>query len=107
MTPTTIKDTDILEIEVYYSAGYSAETMKVIETTKYSGDVLSLSLDVWSDLRRFNHKMFTHDEGMTTGISMSIAGFVPGDPNLQLVRDNLYQYIQALQRRISKKSHLN
>jgi hypothetical protein len=73
--------------------------MKPQSTLEYSGDIVELGLNVWSDLRRFNAKMFQFDKDLITGITISVPGLKAQDPRLHAIRDKIQEYILLLNRK--------
>lgn len=97
--PTTVLEMKNLIVYVNYLCGFTPETMKVKESMEYSGDILDLGMHVWSDLRRFNAKMFGFDKDLVTGITIRVPGLQTADPRLIAIRDKIQEYILLFSRK--------
>jgi hypothetical protein len=97
--PQTVLQNKELPLVVHYMCGFTVETMKPQSSLEYTGDIVDLGMHVWSDLRRFNAKMFQFDKDLITGIHISVPGLKAQDPRLLAIRDKIQEYILLMNRK--------
>jgi hypothetical protein len=97
--PTSVLHCKNLVMVVTYLCGFTADNMKPQNTLEYLGDIIELGMHVWSDLRRFNAKMFGFDKDLITDIAISVPGLKSQDPRLHAIRDKIQEYILLLNRK--------
>lgn len=94
-----------LTVVVHYFSGATPDDMQIVQSLRYTGDIVDISMNCWTDLARFNYDLSSKNTKIMSGIKVSVPDMKISDPRLRSICDKIYENIQLFSRKTN--AHLN